>query len=292
MNATSNYRSAAASLKLSLNSLTASILLTAALGPAWGAEGEGIVFFNSSNPDRVVFEDKTYSVDDQPGTNRASNTSAEGFEGRTRNALGGVVVGGDLAKPAKVNVTAATNAYDYGVRITNHLTSSRFTPCGATGVCAAVEGNVRINQTCKTKELTITGELTAELANLTGTSTIGGKFNTTWTNGWQSCQGAGEFAGCLGRKLTGSASRTYSTAENRARIRWNRVTVQDTVLYSTRRDYCENTLGGQYNYRRIGQVYKYLCENMRTKPAWDAFVNVPIADGANINTCRTIKDTL
>jgi hypothetical protein len=275
-----------------------------ALGAGWDTDGFGVVFFTSGNPNRIVFSDRTRPDEPYAATDRTGYDAAAGIAARADQLailpLSDWAYGGNLLVPKSVNKTLQGQPATRVV-VANVNTTSNPTLCGAnaTSGCATA-GSITLEETCRYREIKVTGTASAGVEDPTGSASAGVAVVGEWTNGWKTCKGAGVFAACPPVYRLSYASKVYSATEERSRFNDFKFTTAlpyvefKTGITNAARAYCKTNLKGTWGGDDVSaQGVPQYCGRIAVKPSYVKYVRLPIQTGTvSYTSCRVIKDII
>ena len=234
---------------------------------AHAVDGVNLVVFPTANSDRVILKSEQGSY-------------ASLLEGTSGDLAGYYMVDGwakadkgtnfslDLSKfSSRPKSATSVQMGNHSNIVTNITTAPEPVLCNTPG-CTAFSGVVNTEQTCRTEEIKIIGEVNI---GLTGTGMIkeseveagaGASVTAEWTKGWQFCKTKGSFNGCRAVYIPGNKSKTWAVSEARSR----------------QADYKMTDAGSSVNFAKIGykwtppftdnwyeRAYKPLCASLGGK---------------------------
>jgi hypothetical protein len=205
------------------NKTLSAAIITLASFSAHAVDGINLVTFPANNPDRVILKTEQGSYASLLEGTRGDMAGYNLVSGWARDDKG-KKFSYDLNKistrPKQATHEQLGNFQDV---VTNVATASEPVLCNNPG-CTAFSGQINTEQTCRTEEIKIIGEVNVGLTGngMVGESEVeagaGASVTAEWTKGWQFCKTKGNFHGCRAVHIPNSRSKTWPVTEARSRF--------------------------------------------------------------------------
>lgn len=279
---------------------------------AWdspGAYGKNVVWFDSNNPEKIIFIDQVWSN----ATNLSYATERKPFDDYSAKSkstdMWNVTPDANFKPGGRLNITVG-GMYNTPISlhtntVVNFVNKSAATECSpGSKTCSSITKIAGTNScTFATVKTTLSGEIGAGAevaAPVYGTgaaASVNFGYTKEWTKGWQSCQTEEEAHTCAGGSFLSFNSKGYATSEARSVFGSYQFRPAGTQFWFTAHNsdtdwaYCRDKLGGTY---RIGSPGNGgTCSNLDAKPTWKRFEKLPIAQTETnsqvVGRCRYIK---
>jgi hypothetical protein len=292
-------------IKASIAIAIATSLCQTAHAAGWDTDGMGVINFPSTNPRRVVFNDRIRSTTAELiATDRTEYDQlaplVDTAVPKNVTPQGDYIFGQQIVMPSKLVAILDESKDKHKVVIRNVHTGAG-APCTPTAFAAgscAHAGLTTVSEVCRYNEVKVTGNITGKLQSPAGTASLDTGLIAEWTSGYKACLGAGEYQGCLQSRVNFN-SKLHATSETRNRFNNFKFTTNDTRIIfmgyrpgtaAADKAYCENRLRGIAGQTTDG-TGRIECRNIQVKPYYKKFVLLPIQSGqASYTGCRTVKD--
>jgi hypothetical protein len=279
---------------------------------AWdtpGAYGKNVTWFDSANPEKIIFIDQVYSnatiqayaTERTPFNNYNNISKSTEMWHVTPDANfkpGGRIdakVGGMYHTPISLHSNTVVNFVNKG-QVTECTPGDKTCP-SVTKITGSNTCTFATVKTTLSGEIGTGGEVAAPVYGTGAQAAANFGFTKEWTKGWQSCQTEQEAHTCHGGSFLSFPSKGYPTSEARSKFGSYQFRPAGTKFWfaahnsDTDQAYCRDKLGGFYQTGSPGNGGT--CSSLDAKPTWKRFEKLPIEQTETVSQlvgrCRYIK---